>query len=203
MTHTPPEPARYGGQADADEPHRHSADGLKSPGEVTSSRGHALPEGYGEDKVVAMPRSPDSLFVYWDLTGPESAEIRRRLGDASRWVLRASDTTTGRRCDTLVDPHAGNHYLRLDPGGRYVVRLGVMAGRIFHPVCRSAECGLPADEPRSGVPAQWADSRTGSGCSAAPGRSPVSTSVPGLAYDPAFRSTFSSSSYVPHNASKS
>ena len=39
------------------------------------------PPGTGEqdaeDKISAMPRDPESVFVYWDLRGPRSVEVAR------------------------------------------------------------------------------------------------------------------------------
>lgn len=177
---------KRGSHADADEPAPDSSDVAESSEGVLGDDGPAMPRGYGEDKLVAMPRGPDSLFVYWDLTGSESARIRRRIGGACEWILRVSDAETGWRRDTPVDPQAGDHYLKLKPGGRYVIQIGITATGAFHPVCRSIECRLAPDEPRS--------------CqvrSAAPG-CPAGASMPGLAYDPAAQNASSSSPHTCH-----
>jgi hypothetical protein len=192
----PGKPIEQGGRADAGEPDADSSEVSEpSEGAVADGEG-ALPRGYGEDRVVAMLRGPDSLFAYWDLTGAESARLRRQFGDACEWVLRVSDTTTGRRGDTLVDPHAGSYYVKLVPGGRYAVQLGMMVAGTFHPVCESAECQLPPAEPRAGTAATWADSRTGQMRPVAPGRRPFSRFMAGLAYDPASGNASSSSSHT-------
>ena len=55
-----------------------------------------LPWAYGEDRITAIVRDPDSAFLYWEATDEGIAAARARLGPAGRdgWLdLRIYDTT--------------------------------------------------------------------------------------------------------------
>src|SRR5579863_4050028 len=47
-----------------------------------------LPWGYGADRITALVRSPDDLYVYWEVTDPGIGSARARLGPhgASGWL---------------------------------------------------------------------------------------------------------------------
>lgn len=50
-----------------------------------------LPEGYGESRIVLMPRDPQWAYAYWDVTNEHKEELRRQGG--SRLALRFYDVT--------------------------------------------------------------------------------------------------------------
>ncbi len=50
-----------------------------------------LPDGYGESRVVLMPRDPQWAYVYWDVPNEHREELRRQGG--SRLALRFYDVT--------------------------------------------------------------------------------------------------------------
>jgi uncharacterized protein len=50
-----------------------------------------LPEGYGESRIVLMPRDPQWAYVYWDISNEHKEELRRQGG--SRLALRFYDVT--------------------------------------------------------------------------------------------------------------
>ena len=50
-----------------------------------------LPEGYGESRIVLMPRDPQWAYVYWDVTNEHKEELRRQGG--YRLALRFYDVT--------------------------------------------------------------------------------------------------------------
>src|ERR1700733_13849984 len=55
-----------------------------------------LPWGYGEDRITAIVRDPDSAYLYWEITDEGIAGARGRLGagGAGGWCnLRVYDTT--------------------------------------------------------------------------------------------------------------
>src|SRR5208337_990093 len=55
-----------------------------------------LPWTYGEDRITAMARDPESAYVYWEITDDGIASARSRLGAAGAhgWCnLRVYDTT--------------------------------------------------------------------------------------------------------------
>jgi len=149
----------------------------------------AIPPAYGIDRVVAMPRSPQYLFVYWELSGPKSEQWRAKDPDC-QWYLRVTETVSGWRSDVRVDPEAANFYLKVKAGGRYVVELGVMAGSTFHPVCRSRDRELPTGEPSEAEPVVWAGLHARPAPDGEepphtePARAEDAEGEPGLEYDP-------------------
>jgi hypothetical protein len=50
-----------------------------------------LPDGYGESRIVLMPRDPQWAFVYWDVTNEHKEECRRQGGE--QIALRLCDAT--------------------------------------------------------------------------------------------------------------
>ncbi len=50
-----------------------------------------LPGGYGESRIVLMPRDPQWAYAYWDIPGPHKEEMRRQGG--VRLALRFYDVT--------------------------------------------------------------------------------------------------------------
>src|ERR1700729_236056 len=65
--------------------------------------GLELPWAYGDNRITAMVRSPDSLYLYWEITDEGIADARGRLGAGGPdgWCnLRVYDTT-GREFDGI------------------------------------------------------------------------------------------------------
>jgi ABC-type phosphate transport system substrate-binding protein/Flp pilus assembly protein TadD len=50
-----------------------------------------LPDGYGESRIVLMPRDPQWAYAYWDVPNEHKEELRRQGG--ARLALRFSDVT--------------------------------------------------------------------------------------------------------------
>ncbi len=50
-----------------------------------------LPSGYGESRIVLMPRDPQWAYAYWDIPHTDKEELRRQGG--SRLALRFYDVT--------------------------------------------------------------------------------------------------------------
>ena len=50
-----------------------------------------LPGGYGESRIVLMPRDPQWAYAYWDIPGPHKEEMRRQGG--VRLAIRFYDVT--------------------------------------------------------------------------------------------------------------
>jgi hypothetical protein len=50
-----------------------------------------LPAGYGESRIVLMPRDPQWAYVYWDVPNEHKEELRRQGGQ--QLVLRVYDVT--------------------------------------------------------------------------------------------------------------
>ena len=50
-----------------------------------------LPEGYGDSRIVLLPRDPQWAYAYWDVSNEHKDELRRQGGQ--RLVLRLYDVT--------------------------------------------------------------------------------------------------------------
>ncbi|HEY9887265.1 MAG TPA: DUF4912 domain-containing protein, partial [Candidatus Obscuribacterales bacterium] len=64
------------------------------PPEVLASVDEGLPDlpnGYGESRIVLMPRDPQWAYAYWDIPNTHKEELRRQGG--ARLALRFYDVT--------------------------------------------------------------------------------------------------------------
>ncbi|MEB3212315.1 MAG: DUF4912 domain-containing protein, partial [Leptolyngbyaceae bacterium] len=121
-----------------------------------------LPDGYGESRVVLMPRDPQWAYVYWDVPNEHREELRRQGG--SRLALRFYDVTAINldyqrphsvqqyECDEL----AREWYLPVPVSDRdYAVEIGYLAndGRWLL-LARSAPVRIPPV-----YPSDWIDDK--------------------------------------------
>ncbi|MGG6263501.1 DUF4912 domain-containing protein [Leptolyngbya sp. AN03gr2] len=65
-----------------------------------------LPEGYGESRIVLMPRDPQWAYTYWDIPNEHKQELRRQGGQ--QLALRVYDVTDI-NSDTQA-PHSVQEY---------------------------------------------------------------------------------------------
>ncbi|QQE63537.1 hypothetical protein GFS31_02040 [Leptolyngbya sp. BL0902] len=93
-----------------------------------------LPDGYGESRIVLMPRDPQWAYAYWDTPHTHKEELRRQGGE--RLALRLYDVTDIDRnhqvphgmqqCD--CDELARDWYLQIPVSDRdYQVEIGYIA----------------------------------------------------------------------------
>ncbi len=112
-----------------------------------------MPKKYSMDHVAAIPKSPTSLFVYWELSGPRSKYYQKEYSGEVEWRLSLINLDEEGEINWVsevkIAPDAGNHYLRVQPGNRYRVELGVKLGGVFHPICHTRERIMPSDTPSS------------------------------------------------------
>jgi hypothetical protein len=110
-----------------------------------------LPGGYGESRIVLMPRDPQWAYTYWDIPNEHREELRRQGG--SRLALRFYDVTdidlSSQRPHSLqqyeCDELAREWYLPVPVSDRdYVVEIGYICfdGR-WLVLARSAAVRVP------------------------------------------------------------
>jgi len=129
-----------------------------------------LPRGYGDTKVVVLPRDPMWFYAYWEVALSAYAELKKKIGDdelgKSRWTLRVYDITdknfngnnANRHFDISINPNADNWYVNVGEVNRvWVVDLGIITpdGR-FIAIARSNVLGLPMHGVSSITDEQWA-----------------------------------------------
>jgi hypothetical protein len=117
-------------------------------------RGPALPHSYGEDRLVALPRDPRCIFVYWETTpGNRRRNVAQRCGKGAAsevWVLRVTATHPPRGeeefFDVPIDPQKGNWYLAVEPDSCYRVAIGlILPSDGFTSLVASDELVTPRD----------------------------------------------------------
>jgi hypothetical protein len=98
-----------------------------------------VPDSYNDTYMRAMPRDPEWLFVYWEISEPFRESLKRKMGDAafqtSKKLLRICDVTdidyngsnAQRYTDIEINDYANNWYVRVPESGRaYVVECGFL-----------------------------------------------------------------------------
>jgi len=81
--------------------------------------GSEIPQGYGEDILVALPIDPDRLYIYWEIEAQKIANHPRILIDSRRKDQRIPLLEIG------VSDHIGSTYVTLPPkrGARIEIAL--------------------------------------------------------------------------------
>jgi hypothetical protein len=127
-----------------------------------------LPWSYGENRVTAVVRDPDSAYLYWEITDEALAAARLRLGPAGAggWCnLRVYDTT-GRTFDGTnandyfdirVDRNDREYFLMIRrPTSTMHVEVGVKSDEgFFQPVARSGRAEFPRHDPSPNTALEW------------------------------------------------
>jgi hypothetical protein len=136
-----------------------------------------VPWGYGQDLIKALVRSPDSLYLYWEITDLAIDAARKRLGQAGErgWCnLRVYDTTgrdfdgtnANHYFDIPVDRGARERFLMIHrPTSVVHVEIGIMSHEgYFQPIARSGRAEFPrkSPSPHSGV--EWMTVTDGADC---------------------------------------
>jgi hypothetical protein len=98
-----------------------------------------IPKGYGESKIVLMPRDSYWTFAYWEITEKTRKDIRAKYGkdifEKSKLVLRVYYVTSiefnGRNAhsyfDIAIDPFADNWYIKVpEPNKSLCIDLGIV-----------------------------------------------------------------------------
>jgi hypothetical protein len=139
-----------------------------------------LPWSYGENRVTAVVRDPDSAYLYWEITDEGIAAARARLGPAGveGWCnLRVYDTT-GRDFDGT---NANDYFdIRVERGDREYflmirrptsamhVEVGVKSHEgYFQPIARSGRADFPRSDPSPDTSIEWMTVTSDDACPAA------------------------------------
>ena len=117
-----------------------------------------LPETYGDNRIVLLPRDLSWLFTYWDLTG-EYKEAARAAG-GSVLALRLYDVAgvdfDGTNAHAMVEHEcaewARSWYIPTPtPDRDYVVEIGYRGGDQWFPLARSNRVSVPSDQPSTWI----------------------------------------------------
>jgi uncharacterized protein len=117
-----------------------------------------LPESYGDNRIVLLPRDLAWLFAYWDLT-LEYKEAARAAG-GSVFALRLYDVTSvdfdGTNAHAMYEHDcaewARSWYLPTpNPDRDYIVELGYRGADQWFPLARSNKVSVPSDQPSTWI----------------------------------------------------
>lgn len=127
-----------------------------------------LPWGYGENRITALVRDPDSAYVYWEITDEGIAAARSRLGAAGErgWcTLRIYDTTghdfdgtnANDYFDLTVDRADREQYLMIRrPASAMHAEIGIKTEEgFFQPIARSGRAEFPRSSPSPNTSLEW------------------------------------------------
>ena len=123
-------------------------------------RGSPIPENYGLDRLVVLPRDPNWLYCYWELKGGALDRLRfqhsAEIIDNSRWVLRVKQTKELRDYVVDIDLRVGQWYLKVSPDSRLLVDLGFINQQgDFICVLQGNETATPRAEVSKIVDERW------------------------------------------------
>ncbi|MDP9000433.1 MAG: DUF4912 domain-containing protein, partial [Myxococcota bacterium] len=127
-----------------------------------------LPWSYGENRLTAIVRDPDSAYLYWEVTDEGIAAASARLGPAggTGWCnLRVYDTT-GRDFDGTnandyfdirVDRKDREYFLMIRrPTSTVHVEIGIRTHEgYFQPIARSGRVEFPRSNPSPSSSLDW------------------------------------------------
>ncbi len=127
-----------------------------------------LPWSYGEDRITAVVRDPDSAYLYWEVTDEGIASARARLGPAGAhgWCNVRVYDTTGRDFDGTnandyfdirVDRTDREYYVMIRrPTSSMHAEIGVKTHEgFFQPICRSGRADFPRNAPSPNASLEW------------------------------------------------
>ncbi|MBI4801293.1 MAG: DUF4912 domain-containing protein [Elusimicrobia bacterium] len=128
----------------------------------------SLPESYGNTEAALLPRDPNWMFIYWEITDNSMAEIRKAHGqdifDHAGPVIRVYDMThaaegsrDAKYFDVPVMLDAKNWYINVQEGGRsYLCEVGLVTsdGR-FIGIVKTNTVNLPAGRVSDVMDEKW------------------------------------------------
>ena len=129
----------------------------------------SLPEGYGNTEAALLPRDPNWMFIYWEITANSKAAVCKDYGpdifQKSRQIIRVYDVTgTGsigsgdqKYFDITITVDARNWYINVQQsGGTYCCEVGLITpeGR-FIGLVRTNTISLPVGRVSDVTDEKW------------------------------------------------
>lgn len=103
-----------------------------------------LPPGWGREKLIGVPRDPQRVWLYWELSPSKLAELSRTAGGAKPELHLVLADTRKPASETPCALEAGQAWLAVLPGTAYRAELGLAEfGRPFRVLLRSEPFRTP------------------------------------------------------------
>ncbi len=124
----------------------------------------ALPEGYGTTEAALLPRDPNWMFLYWEISENSRKNLRKEHGEdlflKSKQIIRVYDVSDGdgaRYFDVAVMHEARSWYVNVqEPGRTYCCEVGLILpdGR-FIGIVKTNTVSLPAGRVSDVTDEKW------------------------------------------------
>lgn len=133
--------------------------------EILIHKHNQLPGQYNKDTFVLMPRDPNWVYAYWEITHERLQKARKRHlqeWGLSQPLIRLYDITQNRETPELIDVCINDFsncwYIDVRrPKHRIVGEIGrLLSDKRFIPLARSNEIILPADSESDLICEEWA-----------------------------------------------
>lgn len=137
---------------------------IKDQNNFPEAEHKALPSGYGATEAALLPRDPNWMFVYWEISETSRANLRREHGEdvfqKGRQVIRVHDVSGGdggKYFDIAVMFEAGSWYVNVQESGRsYCCEVGlVMPDGKFIGIVKTNAVSLPAGRVSDVTDEKW------------------------------------------------
>ena len=127
---------------------------IKKENSAPASESGSLPAGYGTTEAVLLPRDPNWMFIYWEITENSKKEACRVHGafifQQGRQVIRvhqaAANDGAGKYFDVPIMHEARNWYINVqESGGAYYCEVGLaLPDGAFISLVKTNTVNLPA-----------------------------------------------------------
>lgn len=119
------------------------------PKRIFVDTGPALPERYGRDKLVILPKDPSFIFAYWELNKKIEGQMKIRV--------YAVNGLRDKTCfDVSINSDANNWYIKVPwPGAKYRAELGVIKNGRFIRILSSNTILIPHAGISDEVDEEW------------------------------------------------
>lgn len=128
-----------------------------------------FPQGYGDNKIVAMARDPWWIFVYWEIRKDKEEEVISKLSSSGdgpeKSILRVYDVTgisfNGKNAHSYFDIElkglAANWYINVNsPDRAWIVDIGIVSKKGgFYVLARSNTIRTPRFGMSDALDAEW------------------------------------------------
>ncbi|PIU19773.1 MAG: hypothetical protein COT18_05705 [Elusimicrobia bacterium CG08_land_8_20_14_0_20_59_10] len=137
---------------------------MKKGNNAPEAEHKALPENYGTTEAALLPRDPNWMFVYWEITENSKNEVRKKHGQdifqKGRQVIRvydATDPSAAKYFDIQVMHDAKSWYVNVQESGKpYCCEIGLaMPDGSFIGLVKTNTVNLPAGRVSDVTDEKW------------------------------------------------
>jgi hypothetical protein len=132
---------------------------MHAPDRYELNAGWSLPNAYGVNRLVLLPKDPHRLFAYWEITPGLEEEMKTRHAswEMGQTILRLYDVEDSTYKEITLDVPANNWYLEPEMADRpYRAELGrILPDRRYIPILSSNTVRTPRDSISSVIDPRW------------------------------------------------